>query len=107
MGMKDRSFAYCIKFCIRAVVLKDESEETLAKLRELLSDDMKTPITHLPMSDWAKAALLKLGKGEAEWLEDEIGVGYLLGLYDAYDSMYQEGELDFDLNDLENLRDIK
>ncbi len=35
------------------------------------------------------------------------GVGYLLGLYDAYDSMYQEGELDFDLNDLENLRDIK
>lgn len=52
-------------------------------------------------------SLLKLGKGEAEWMEDEIGVGYLLGLYDAYDSMYQEGELGFDLNDLENLRDIK
>lgn len=96
-----------MKFCIRAVVLKDDSEETLAKLRELLSDDMKTPITHLPMSDWIKAALLKLGKGEAEWIEDEIGVGYLLGAYDAYDSMYQEGELGFDLNDLENLRDLK
>ena len=41
-------------------------------------------------------SLLKLGKGEAEWMEDEIG-------YDAYDSMYQEGELGFDLNDLENL----
>ncbi len=107
MGMKDRSFAYCIKFCIRAVVLKDESEATLAKLRELLTDDMKTPITHLPMSDWAKAALLKLGKGEAEWAEDEIGVGYLLGLYDSYDLMYQEDELGFDLNDLENLRDLK
>lgn len=107
MGMKDRSFAYCIKFCIRAVVLKDESEETLAKLRELLTDDMKTPITHLPMSDWAKAALLKLDKGEAEWAEDEIGVGYLLGLYDSYDLMYQEDELGFDLNDLENLRDLK
>ena len=52
-------------------------------------------------------SLLKLGKGETEWMEDEIGVGYLLGLYDAYDSMYQEGELDFDLNDLENLRDLK
>lgn len=88
-------------------MLKDDSEETLAKLRELLSDDMKTPITHLPMSDWIKAALLKLGKGEAEWMEDEIGVGYLLGAYDAYDSMYQEGELGFDLNDLENLRDLK
>ena len=96
-----------MKFCIRAVVLKDDSEETLAKLRELLSDDMKTPITHLPMSDWIKAALLKLGTGEAEWMEDEIGVGYLLGAYDAYDSMYQEGELGFDLNDLENLRDLK
>ena len=107
MGMKDRSFAYCIKFCIRAVVLKDESEETLAKLHELLSDHSKTPITHLPMSDWAKAALLKLGKGEAEWMEDEIGVGYLLGLYDSYDLMYQEDELGFDLNDLENLRDLK
>ncbi|WP_301270839.1 hypothetical protein [Enterococcus cecorum] len=35
------------------------------------------------------------------------GVGYLLGLYDAYDSMYQEGELGFDLNDLEDLRDLK
>ncbi len=107
MGMKDRSFFYCMKFCIRAVVLKDESEETLAKLHELLSDHSKTPITHLPMSDWAKAALLKLGKGEAEWAEDEIGVGYLLGLYDSYDLMYQEDELGFDLNDLENLRDLK
>ena len=107
MGMKDRSFAYCIKFCIRAVVLKDDSEETLAKLHEFLSDHSKTPITHLPMSDWAKAALLKLGKGEAEWMEDEIGVGYLLGLYDSYDVMYQEDELGFDLNDLENLRDLK
>lgn len=68
---------------------------------------MKTPITHLPMSDWTKAALFKLGKGEAEWAENEIGVGYLLGAYDAYDSMYQEGELRFDLNDLENLRDLK
>lgn len=68
---------------------------------------MKTPITHLPMSDWIKAALLKLGKGEAEWMEDEIGVGYLLGTYDAYDSMYQEDELGFDLNDLEDLRDLK
>lgn len=86
---------------------KGDSEETLAKLRELLFDDMKTPITHLPMSDWIKAALLKLGKGGAEWMEDEIGVGYLLGAYDAYDSMYQEGELGFDLNDLENLRDLK
>ena len=36
-----------------------------------------------------------------------VGVGYLLGAYDAYDSMYQEGELGFDLNDLENLRDLK
>lgn len=107
MGMKDRSFAYCIKFCIRAVVLKDESEETLAKLRELLSDDMKTPITHLPMSDWAKAALLKLGKGEAEWLEDEIGVGYLLGLYDGYYTLYLENDLGFDLEDVEHLRNIK
>lgn len=35
------------------------------------------------------------------------GVGYLLGLYDAYDSMYHEGELGFDLNNLENLRDLK
>lgn len=35
------------------------------------------------------------------------GVGYLLGLYDAYDSMYQVDELDFDLNDLENLRELK
>lgn len=35
------------------------------------------------------------------------GIGYLLGLYDAYDSMYQEDELGFDLNDLENLRDLK
>ena len=35
------------------------------------------------------------------------GVGYLLGAYAAYDSMYQEGELGFDLNDLENLRDLK
>ena len=107
MGMKDRSFFYCMKFCIRAVVLKDDSEETLAKLHELLSDHSKTPITHLPMSDWAKAALLKLGKGEAEWLEDEIGVGYLLGLYDGYYSLYLENDLGFDLNDLENLRDIK
>ncbi|WP_243188216.1 hypothetical protein [Enterococcus cecorum] len=47
---------------------------------------------------------MKLGKGEAVWVEDEIGVGYLLG---AYDSMYQEDELGFDLNDLENLRDLK
>lgn len=52
-------------------------------------------------------SLLKLGKGEAEWMEDEIGGGYLLGAYDAYDSMYQEGELGFGLNDLENLRDLK
>lgn len=52
-------------------------------------------------------SLLKLGKGEAEWAEDEIGVGYLLGLYDSYDLMYQEDELGFDLNDLENLRDLK
>lgn len=52
-------------------------------------------------------SLLKLGKGEAVWMEDEIGVGYLLGAYDAYDSMYQEGELGFDLNDLKNLRDLK
>ncbi|MCJ0555370.1 hypothetical protein V4S31_09485 [Enterococcus cecorum] len=50
---------------------------------------------------------MKLGKGEAVWAEDEIGVGYLLGAYDAYDSMYQEDELGFDLNDLENLRDLK
>ncbi|OUZ14810.1 hypothetical protein [Enterococcus cecorum] len=40
-------------------------------------------------------------------MEDEIGVGYLLGTYDAYDSMYQEDELGFDLNDLEDLRDLK
>lgn len=52
-------------------------------------------------------SLLKLGKGEAVWVEDEIGVGYLLGAYDAYDSMYHEGELGFDLNNLENLRDLK
>ena len=52
-------------------------------------------------------SLLKLGKGEAVWMEDEIGVGYLLGAYDAYDSMHQEDELGFDLNDLENLRDLK
>ena len=52
-------------------------------------------------------SLLKLGKGEAVWMEDEISVGYLLGAYDAYDSMYQEDELGFDLNDLENLRDLK
>jgi hypothetical protein len=35
------------------------------------------------------------------------GVGYLLGAYDEYDSMYHEGELGFDLNNLENLRDLK
>ena len=52
-------------------------------------------------------SLLKLGKGEAVCMEDEIGVGYLLGAYDAYDSMYQEDELGFDLNNLEDLRDLK
>ena len=40
-------------------------------------------------------------------MEDESGVGYFLVAYDSYDSMYQEDELGFDLNDLENLRDLK
>ena len=35
------------------------------------------------------------------------GVGYLLGLYDAYDSMYLENDLGFDLEDVEHLRNIK
>lgn len=35
------------------------------------------------------------------------GVGYLLGLYDGYYSLYLENDLGFDLEDVEHLRNIK
>ena len=77
-----------LNYCIKAVVENDKKPSTIKKLIEYQDDYHKTPIVHLPISDWATTALIMLG--EIKDYEMDVEIEILINLYNGYKEMYKE-----------------
>lgn len=54
------------KFCRDAYLKNDTSPETIDKIKSLMNDTEVMPWLRIPVSDWAKGALILLGEMECE-----------------------------------------
>ena len=81
------------KFCRDSYLRNDTSSETLDKIKSLLDDTEVMPWLRIPVSDWAKGALILLGEMECEEGESSYPLKYVMELYEAYMVEYKNGRL--------------
>ena len=82
------------KFCRDAYLRNDTSPETLDKIKSLMNDIEVMPWLRIPVSDWAKGALILLGEMECEEGELSYPLSYVVDLYETYMVEYKNGRLE-------------
>ena len=82
------------KFCRDAYLRNDTSSETIEKIKSLINDTEVMPWLRIPVSDWAKGALILLGDMECEEGELSYPLNYVMELYEAYMEEYKNGRLE-------------
>lgn len=82
------------KFCRDAYLKNDTSPETIEKIKILINDTEIMPWMRIPVSDWAKGALILLGEMECEKGELSYPLSYVVDLYEAYMVEYKNGRLE-------------
>lgn len=82
------------KFCRDAYLKNDTSPGTIEKIKSLINDTEFMPWLRIPVSDWAKGALILLGEMECEEGELSYPLSYVVDLYEAYIVEYKNGRLE-------------
>ena len=82
------------RFYRDAYLRNDTNPETLDKIKSLINDTKVMPQLHIPVSDWAKGALILLGEMECEEGESSYPLNYVMELYEAYMEEYKNGRLE-------------
>ena len=82
------------KFCRDAYLRNDTGPETLDKIKSLMNDIEVMTWLRIPVSVWAKGALILLGEMECEERELSYPLNYVMELYEAYMEEYKNGRLE-------------
>lgn len=82
------------KFCRDAYLKNDTSPETIEKIKSLINDTEIMPWLRIPVADWAKGALILLGKMKCVEGELSYNLNYVMELYEAYMEEYKNGMLE-------------
>lgn len=82
------------KFCRDAYLKNDTSPETIEKIKSLINDTEIMPWLRIPVSDWAKGALILLGEMKCEKGELSYNLNYVMELYEAYMEEYKNGRVE-------------